>query len=53
MDIMKIAYDVLALLACIAVSTAFVYGLEVAGLHDFLTSVGYWDHNVIVPPSDG
>jgi hypothetical protein len=40
---LKQMYDVLALVGWVLVSTAFVFGLELVGLQEFLTSIGYRD----------
>jgi hypothetical protein len=39
----KIIYDMLSLVGWVLISAAFVYGLELAGLQEFLTSIGHRD----------
>ena len=48
---MKTVLDVVALIAWVGVSSALVYGLELAGLERFLTRMGYRDHPVVQLPS--
>jgi hypothetical protein len=40
---LKQIVDVLSLVGWVLVSTALVYGLELAGLPKLLTRIGYWN----------